>query len=241
VEVVVGGADSLSPDEARRLIAEVPHWHHAFEIVPGVRTPGSYDPMVIWRQLQLEQRLDGLTALDIGASDGYFTKKLVELGATVTAIDYRPKTASGFWLMERAIGREIEFHNISVYDIDPGRLGRFDIVLLLGVIYHLPDIPRMLYLARQLTKERLFVESYVEELGSGEPLARYLPRDSLAGDATNFWAPNVACLTEMLRDADFEVMRVETWGDRALAAATPVAERSRSYKLARAYGVLRRN
>lgn len=184
---------------------------------------------------------------------------MIELGADVTAIDYVAKTTTGFWVVERCLGKEIEHHNINAFDIDPNHFGKFDIVLLLGVLYHLPDMCRMLYLARQLTKSRLFVESHVEDFESevwfarylprravrhltksrhaNAPLARYLPRDTLRHDNTNFWAPNVACLVEMLKDCGFNVLRVERWQNRALIEAEPSFDKSRYQKFDLGYGL----
>ena len=34
-------------DRARATVSKVPHWHHKFEVYPGVVTPGSYDPQFL--------------------------------------------------------------------------------------------------------------------------------------------------------------------------------------------------
>jgi len=57
---------------ALRLIQGRP-WHHEFEIVPGVRTQGTYDPLPIWSELQLPEDLRGMSLADVGASNGYFS------------------------------------------------------------------------------------------------------------------------------------------------------------------------
>ena len=58
------GAD-LGLDAARKLVDAVPHWHHRFEIYPGLMTPGSYDPLLLWSKLDLENRCHGQRVLDL--------------------------------------------------------------------------------------------------------------------------------------------------------------------------------
>ena len=75
----------MTLDEAQSLVARVRHWHHRFEIHPGLVTPGAYDPGFLLDMLQLPARLDGLRVLDVGTSDGYFAQALWRRGAAVTA------------------------------------------------------------------------------------------------------------------------------------------------------------
>jgi tRNA (mo5U34)-methyltransferase len=81
----------ISAEETSRLLASVRYWHHKFELVPGVVTPGAYAPDFLWDMLEIGDA-EGKTAIDIGACDGYFTRQLVRVGATVTAVDYRSKS-----------------------------------------------------------------------------------------------------------------------------------------------------
>lgn len=212
----------MSEDEARRLVAQVPHWHHAYEVFPNVTTPGTYAPQFMWDLLSLPD-IAGMRVLDLGAADGFFTKRLLDAGAQVTAVDYKPKTATGFWVMERCRGQELDHRNLNVYELNPSELGTFDIVLFLGVIYHLPDMIRALRIVRSLTRTTAFIESYVEEFPASGALARYTPRDTLVADPTNFWAPNVECLTEIARACGLDTVRTERWGDRVLLETKAVS------------------
>ena len=191
------------------------HWHHNFEIYPGVFTNGSYSPNFIVEKLGLADDLSGMSVLDIGASDGFYSLACQRRGARVTAVDYRHKSTSGFAAMETLNNVEITHIQSNLYDI-PESVGAFDIVLCLGVIYHLPDIPRALWKLAGLCKGRLMLESYVESFGSDAPMARYYEADSLSGDLTNFWAPNVQCMQAMMRDCGFSIAKTDAWGDRAL-------------------------
>ncbi len=106
---------------ALRLIQGKP-WHHDFEIVPGVRTHGSYNPMQMWNELQLPEDLRGTTLADVGASNGYFSFEARRRGARVTAFDFRHKDNSGFGLAQHINGMsDIEHHHVNVLDIKARR------------------------------------------------------------------------------------------------------------------------
>jgi tRNA (mo5U34)-methyltransferase len=83
--------DNMTSDESRALVARVAHWHHRFEIYPGVITPGTYNPTDLLKKTQLPADLRGTRVLDIGTSDGFFALQLARRGAQVVAIDYRAK------------------------------------------------------------------------------------------------------------------------------------------------------
>ena len=205
----------MNSAKAEKIVRARPDWHHNFEIYPSVHTNGSYDPRFMIEKLDLPADLRGVTVLDVGASDGYYSLQFHRRGATVTAIDYRHKSVTGFETMQKLNNVEIEHIQCNVYDI-PNTIGKFDIILFLGVIYHLPDIPRALWKLAGLCGRRLMLESYVESFATEAPMARYYQADSLVGDASNFWAPNVACMQAMMQDCGFSISKTDTWGDRAL-------------------------
>ena len=206
--------DNMNIAEAEKIVRGR-HWHHDFEIYPGVHTNGSYSPSFMIEKLDLPNDLSGKTVLDIGASDGFYSLECARRGARVTAVDYRHKSSSGFSAMETLNNVKIEHIQSNIYDI-PDSIGKFDIVLCLGVIYHLPDIPKALWKLAGFCKGRLMLESYVESFDTDLPMARYYEADSLRGDLTNFWAPNFQCMQAMMRDCGFSILKTDGWGDRAL-------------------------
>ncbi len=229
----------ISRNEAEALVKSVPHWHHRFEIYPGVVTPGTYDPAFLWDKLRIDDRCNGQRVLDIGASDGYFSKRINTLGGELVCVDYRAKTSHGFGVMERLHGSTFLYEHANVYELDSDRLGKFDFVLFLGVLYHLPDMMRALRKLRTLCRSTLFLETHSDNVFCpGVPAARYHKGASLAGDVTNFWSPNALCVLDMLDDAGFDVVRHETWGDRLFAEAIISTDPNRSYKMDLAYGTL---
>jgi tRNA (mo5U34)-methyltransferase len=201
--------ERLDEATAAEIVASHPWWYHRFEIFPGIVTPGVYDPSGTLSRLHLPHDLTGARILEIGAADGYFTKTLSARGADVTAVDYAAKDFHGFAIMERLSGRKFEFINANVYWLDELGLKPFDIVLCLGVLYHLPDMLRALFTIRSFVKDLFILETLVAREHEEEPFARYLPAASVNGDDTNFWAPNVLCCQKILADCNFVVR--DTW------------------------------
>ena len=225
-------------EEAKALVAGVRHWHHAFEIFPGLVTPGTYDPKILLDKMRLPSDLSGLRVLDIGTADGFFSLQLARRGANVVAIDYRGKQDHGYYVMELLNSVQIEYHRMNVYELADKDIGQFDIVLFMGVLYHLPDMLRALHLIRQCCHGTLFVETHSEnDFCRDVAAARYYPGSTLNNDHTNFWAPNRLCALDMLHDTGFDVERHEAWGTRLFVVAKAAqTEGRRSQKMRLAYG-----
>ena len=229
----------IGRDEAEALVNSIQHWHHRFEIYPGLVTPGTYDPSFLWNKLHIDDHCKGQRVLDVGTSDGYFSKRVHSLGGTPVCVDYRAKTSHGFGVMEQLHGSTFSYEHSNIYELNTERLGTFDFVLFLGVLYHLPDMMRALRKLRTLCRSTLFLETHSDnEFCPDFPAARYHKGTSLSGDLTNFWSPNPLCVLDMLYDAGFNVVRHETWGDRLFAEAVVSSDPGRSYKMDLAYGTI---
>eukprot|EP01037_Dinobryon_pediforme_P012773 gene12773-12870_t len=229
----------MSATDIEKLISSVPHWHHIFEIAPGVFTPGSYDPGFLFEKMQLPEDMSGMRVLDVGVSDGYFSLQMARRGADVTAIDYRAKTDHGYHVMEALNPCQIDYHVMNVYDLSRETMGSFDIVVFLGVLYHLPDMMRALNAIRQCCTGTIYVESHSENAFCPDiAAARYYRDATLSGDHTNFWAPNRLCVLDMLHDTGFDVVRDEVWGERIFVEAKAVELKGlRADKMRLGYGV----
>ena len=89
--------------------------------------------------------------------------------------------------------------------MDLKELGCFDVVLFLGVLYHLHDPFGALKRVAQVTRELAVIETaavFVEVYEDRE-LCAFFSEDQLLGDPTNWWAPNVAALVGMCKAAGF--------------------------------------
>ena len=229
----------MDAHEVSRLIATIPHWHHQIELAPGIITPGSYDPRFLIDKLSLPSVLSGVRVLDIGPSDGYFSMQLALRGAEVTAIDYRAKGAHGFGIMELVTGLSFDYRQMNVYDVPSASLGTFNIILFLGVLYHLPDMIRALDAISELLAAdgKIFIETEHEpDWCPGMAAARYYESASLAGDYTNFWAPDRECVVAMLRDCSITPEEHHAWGRRLLINGRRRAS-GRTAKMTTAYGL----
>jgi tRNA (mo5U34)-methyltransferase len=109
-----------------------------------------------------------------------------------------PTSKAGFELARAALGLEVEDRFIDVMDISPEAVGMHDVVLLLGVVYHLRNPITALERAASVTKRLLIVETETALNHRRSPAARLYCRDELNGDDTNWWAFNEAAVTGLL-------------------------------------------
>jgi len=210
----------LSQDEIETIIKSQA-WYQKIEILPGVYTPGVADVSQHITVPWLPEDCSGMRVLDIGPADGFYSFLLEQRGATVVALEKEPR--GSFDALREITGCKTEVTTDNVYNISTSRYGQFDIVLFLGVLYHLRNPLLALDRIREVCARRLYVESHVqiEEPASEVPTARFYRTKELAGDYTNWWGPNVRCLVDMVEAAGFSVTYTQTTGDRAVCIAIP--------------------
>lgn len=232
---------SMERSQAQELVQSFKNWHHRFEIYPDVITPGTYSPDYVLQKLNLPDSLKGLRALDIGASDGFYSRELYRRGAEVTSFDYRSKTSNGFSIMERLSDIELRHVHGNIINIDSLLENEtFDLILFLGVIYHLPDPIMALWKLRGLLRGEMFLETYCEDImGDDQCVARYYVGDTLVGDVTNFWAPSSQCVFAWLKDTGFDAIEWKRDGDRFLVRCEPNRAPNWDRKMRTAYGLIR--
>ncbi len=224
--------------DVRRLIASVPNWYHRIEVAPGIWTPGVNDTPVVLQALGLPDTMSGLRVLDIGARDGFFSFECERRGADVVAIDYAPPGSTGFPLVKELIGSKLNLIQENLFNVTPEKYGLFDIVLFLGVLYHLRDPMMGIDIVRSVCKGELFLETHVMDsevqmpnrdakpLASihpdlaGIPLMQFYPRNALNNDYTNYWGPNMRCVELMLEEANFRVLSSRLHGHRGIFRCT---------------------
>lgn len=185
-------------------------WFHAMDLGGGVRTRGISFPERRVRTLALPESLAGKTVLDIGAWDGYFSFEAERRGAKrVVATDWfcwghgSAYTKEAFLLARRALDSNVEDVEIDPHDITEARLGRFDIVLFLGVLYHLRDPLSVLDRVAEVTSDLLIVETAVDLTWVRRPVLAFYPERELNDDPTNWFGPNPAAVLAMIRGAGF--------------------------------------
>lgn len=225
-DALIGG-DGVSQE-----IAALAPWFHNLHLPGGDQTAPDHPlgdfPTFKWRELRahLPSDLTGATVLDIGCNAGFYSFQLAARGASVLAIDadehyLRQARWAAQWL--DPAGRVV-FERRQVYDL-AAVSGRFDVVLFLGVLYHLRHPQLALDIVAQRVRGRLLFQTLTmpgapptptpPDLGIDErdrltepgwPRAAFIER-ALAGDPTNWWAPDDACVQAMLRSAGLEVVQ----------------------------------
>jgi len=197
------------PDALRAEVARI-RWWHTIALGHGVITPGQDNSPQRLPRLGLPPELHGMTVLDIGAWDGFFSFECERRGAArVLATDHFCwngagwGTKAGFDLARRALGSRVEDLEIDVMDLSPERVGQFDLVLMLGVLYHLKHPLLALERVAGVTAGRLILDTEVDLASLRRPAAAFYPGAELDGDPTNWWGPNPAAVEGMLRSAGF--------------------------------------
>jgi tRNA (mo5U34)-methyltransferase len=173
----------------------------------------------------LPEDLSGKTVLDIGCNAGFYSMEMKRRGADrVLGLDHDDHYLAQARFAAETLGYDnIEFRNHSVYDV--GSLGeRFDVVIFMGVLYHLRHPLLALDLIHEhVAKDILIFQSMqrgsrqvmeVEEdyefeetdhfFESAYPKLHFIERE-YAHDWTNWWAPNRACAEAMLRASGFAI------------------------------------
>ena len=200
-------------DWIKHQVEAEPYWFHRIEVLPGFYTPGWSDPAVEkLPYFGLPEDLTGLRVLDIGCAEGFFSFEAERRGAReVIGIDSFPASVRRFNILKAARQSNATAFLMNVYDLDPERLGTFDLVLFYGVFYHLKHPQYALERIRSVcTGELLFqTHMYEEPAVEGTPWARFYPHGMLSGsesqdfDPTVFWLFNSACCVAMLDHVGF--------------------------------------
>jgi tRNA (mo5U34)-methyltransferase len=208
-------------------------WYHVIEVAPGVKTPGRYDCAQWLDKMAFPNDLAGKTVLDIGTYDGFFAFEAERQGAKrVVAIDRCPPDHMGFAIAHQLLGSKVEYKIMSVYDLSPDILGTFDVVLFLGVLYHLRHPLLAIDKIHSVCSEYMFLETHaldeqfvyqgrgmtlkeINPILLNSPIMQFYPEDELGHDASNWFAPNIRCVEAMLTTSGFVPKLVGRFGWRA--------------------------
>lgn len=220
----------LTREQIRQRVRELGDWFHNLNL-EGVQTApnhflGDY-PENKWRNFAnaLPADLHGKTVLDIGCNAGFYSIEMKRRGADrVVGVDFDEAYLAQARFAAEMCNAEIEFRKLSVYDVATLE-EKFDLVLFLGVFYHL----RHPLLALDLIHEHVAKDLFVfQSMQRGSEEVEHLEEDyhfwqtqifespafprmyfieqKYSGDPTNWWIPNRACAEALLRSAGFEIL-----------------------------------
>jgi tRNA (mo5U34)-methyltransferase len=185
---------------------------HSFELPDGteIRGANSLESQKLrLAAFPIPGDLTGLRALDIGTWDGWFAFELERRGAEVVAIDVIDNPR--FRDLHRRFDSRVEYRQMDVYDLSPAALGQFDIVLFMGVLYHLKHPLLGLERVCAMTRGIAAVDSFVlQDNASGRPMMEFFERDEFGGQTDNWCAPNVPCLVAFCRTAGFARVKLQS-------------------------------
>ncbi len=221
---------SWTKDDIRKQVESLGPWFHNVNL-GGVQTApdhflGDY-PALKWRTFAhaVPQDLTGRTVLDVGCNAGFYSIEMKRRGAErVVGIDSDERYLAQARFAADVCGVDIELRKMSVFEV-PALGEQFDLVLFLGVLYHL----RYPLLALDLLHEHVVRDllvfqsmqrgcSEVEALNADYPFSErdifekpgfprmYFIEKRYAADPTNWWIPNRACAEALLRSARFEIL-----------------------------------
>jgi len=148
--------------------------------------------------------------MDLCAWDGFFSFEAERRGASqVLAVDYFSWSGkmpwgskAGFELARKALNSKVQDRHVDVLDVAPETTGIFDVVLFLGVLYHMRH-PLSLEKVASVTREMLILETHVDFLSIKRPAMAFHPTNELCDDSTNWFGPNEAAIVGMLKDVGF--------------------------------------
>jgi tRNA (mo5U34)-methyltransferase len=180
--------------------------YHSIDLPDGSVLPGLQSVEHLrWRLglFGLPNDLRGKRVLDIGAWDGWFSFECERRGADVVAIDC--VALDTFLEARRLIGSRVDYLTLDVNELSARRLGRFDIVLFFGVLYHLRHPLLGLEKAVELSTDIALVESFViaPEHREHPAVMEYYERAELGGQIDNWCGPSPECLLSFCRSAGF--------------------------------------
>lgn len=204
-------------------------WFHNLRIGTLQTAPdhflGDY-PRFKWEGFKqvLPEDLQGCSVLDIGCNAGFYSMEMKRRNAgRVIGIDSDPHYLRQARFAAEQAGLDIGFRQMSVYDV--GKLSeRFDLVIFMGVLYHLRHpLLALDLLYEHVVKDRLLFQclqrgddrvSPVEEnydfsqwaiFDQPEYPKLFFVEERYASDPTNWFIPNNAAVVAMLRSSGFVI------------------------------------
>jgi tRNA (mo5U34)-methyltransferase len=221
---------ALTTGEIEERVRELGQWFHNLDL-NGVKTApdhflGDY-PATKWRSFAhaIPSNLSGRSVLDIGCNAGFYAIEMKRRGAgRVLGIDSDEGYLKQARFAAEVNGMDIEFRKLSVYEV-PRLKESFDVVIFMGVLYHLRYPLLALDLLHDHVTRNLLVFQSMQRGSRKVPKLKddyqfsetgiftrddfpkmYFIEQSYSGDCTNWWIPNRACVEAMLRSSGFEVM-----------------------------------
>jgi tRNA (mo5U34)-methyltransferase len=215
-----------SKAELQRMVESAGTWWHSIDLGQGVVTPGRKSARFLAKELQSLQLPDlaARSVLDIGAFSGFYSFEAERRGAArVVALDHfvwsidMPRFNE--YLAQCAASNTAPLMAEQTPHWQPDTLpGKkpfdlahraLDVVLFLGVLYHMDNPLGALRRVARATKDLAIIETHAVAVPGYEryEICEFYSGSQLNSDPSNWWAPNLKALAGMCRAAGFS--RVE--------------------------------
>ncbi|MGE0449570.1 MAG: class I SAM-dependent methyltransferase [Vicinamibacterales bacterium] len=208
----------MTVEEIRAAVDAVT-WYHTIDLGQGIVTPGVDHTLARLAVLNLPADLTGRSVLDIGAWDGAFSFEAERRGASpVMAVDTFCwsgegwGTKAGFDTARRILDSKVQDREVEVMDLSPETVGVYDLVLCLGVLYHMKHPLLTLERVASVCSNQLILWTQIDLAHLETAAMAFYPGTELNDDPTNWCGPNPACVIGMLQTAGFRRAEcVYTW------------------------------
>lgn len=198
-------------------------WYHTITFPDGEVTPGIYDHRELVQHYGFPDDLSGRRALDVGTADGFWAFEMERRGADVTAVDLSSSTdldlpppalaiaranpprvrGARFREAHARLGSTVRYMDRSVYSLDPGDMGEFDLVHAGDILLHLE---RPLEALRRLSGVvaqggTLILSDVIDPSLPGREGLTFSVRYLGGWDTVTWWNPSLDALGQMIVDA----------------------------------------
>jgi len=219
----------MRPEELKEM-NEIQWWH---KIDLGevrnqkIITPGRDNSEEKLKYIQMPTSLKDKTVIDVGAWDGFFSFEAEKRGGDVLAIDTimwkEHKTFNvqknrevmhtgkrGFNFAHKMLKSKVRSKEIEVMDLSEENVGKYDLVLCLGILYHMENPFGMCRKMREICKKdgMLILETHMDMQDIDKPAMAFYPTTECNNDKGTWNGPNPACVIGMLRAAGFDEVQM---------------------------------
>jgi tRNA (mo5U34)-methyltransferase len=211
------------------------YWHQKWQVFRDIFTPGVNSIEQMCADLDLPENLSGKRVLDIGAWNGCLSFECERRGAReVVALGPEDPHLTGFYKLADILkSRRVSYVYGTVYDLNPSKLGYFDVVLFCGVLYHLRYPLLGIDNIRRVCKGDVYAETVVSDLQlivqEGKtpqrvpmeelsprllslPLWQFYRMNELDDDYSNWFGPNCEAVVQAFESAGFATRLLKQCG-----------------------------
>lgn len=172
--------NGLSDEEIRIEFAKYPFWYYAYAFEGGISFPVRHakpDALINAPERHVQRfrhfmpyliqsqngSLKGKRVLDIACNSGFWSIQCALLGADVVGFDARPEVIEQAEMIKSIVGvNNVTFKVLEFHAMSPQSLGgTFDIVLNLGILYHLSDPLEALQRTKTMARKNILLDTAV--------------------------------------------------------------------------------